>query len=343
VYKGARFSARPAEHVKRDIDAVHRQIEALQEIAGSSGRIDRADVHRIVGTVVPEDRSAFIAALNWLAAGMSAVFLQDANSLVVKPAELVEILEHLQKRFPWPKRITSYARSHTLARMKEEDLQALQRAGLSRLHVGLESGSDEVLALVDKGATKEMHIRAGRKVKQAGIELSEYIMPGLGGKGLSSKHALETADALNQIDPDFIRLRPLAIVERAPLFAEYRAGRFVPCTDLEVVQELVTLIEHLEGINSTIQSDHILNLFADLEGVLPTDKEHLLGTLRTFLSLPPEEQRLYQLGRRLGLFASLPDMEDPYRRAQAERAYRELGVTAENVDEITGELARRFV
>jgi len=343
VYKGTRFSVRPVEHVKRDIDAVHKYVEALRQHVDGSGRLDRTALNQIVATIEPGEQPAFHAALNWLAGGATSVFIQDANSLVIKPADLVDILNHLKARFPWVERITSYARAHTLARIADDDLKAIGDAGLNRIHTGLESGSDKVLEMVKKGATKEIQIRAGQKVKRAGIEFSEYYMPGLGGRELLEEHALETADALNQIDPDFIRLRTLAIPSRIPLFEEVQAGRFEKCTDLEVAKEILLFIENLYGITSVVKSDHILNLFGDLEGTLPDDKERMLAILRTFLAMDPERQRLYQIGRRIAVFSGLSDMENPRRLAKAERVYRELGVTADNVDEIIGELMKRFV
>jgi hypothetical protein len=197
--------------------------------------------------------------------------------------------------------------------------------------------------MVDKGATKEMHIEAGLRVKRAAIELSEYYMPGLGGRALSEENALETADALNQINPDFIRLRTLAIPDRAPLFEDYEAGRFEKCTDVAVAQEILTFLKRLEGITSIVKSDHILNPFGDLEGTLPGDKERMTEILRAFLAMAPERQRLYLVGRRLGIFTCLNDMTSSYRLANAERAYRELGVTPDNVDEITDQLTKRFI
>lgn len=342
VYKGTRFSIRPVKHVKRDIDMVHRYVEILQQKADESGHIDHTEIIRVAETVEPADRQAFRAAFNWLACGAASVFLQDANSLIVKPADLVEILTHLKMRFPWVERITSYARAHTVARMKDDDLKAINDAGLNRIHIGLESGSDKVLEMVKKGATREMQIRAGLKVKRAEMELSEYTMPGLGGRALSEEHALQTADALNQINPDFIRLRPLAIPNRVPLFEDYQAGRFEKCTDRMMVEEILTFIGKLDGITSVVKSDHVLNLFADLEGTLPRDKERMLAILRAFLAMAPERQRLYQVGRRLGIFSGLSDMKDPHRLANAERACQEL-VTPDNADEIVDELIKRFI
>jgi hypothetical protein len=241
------------------------------------------------------------------------------------------------------KRITSYARSHTRARRVDGDLKAIREAGLNRIHTGLESGSDRVLEMVKKGATAEVHVQAGLKAKNAGIELSEYYMPGLGGRALSVEHALKTAEVLNRINPDFIRLRTLAIPDRAPLFADHKAGCFEKCSDLEVAEELLLFIENLDGITSVVKSDHILNLFGDLEGTLPRDRERMISLLRTFLTMTPQRQRLYQVGRRLGILNSLSDMQSPHRLADAERVYRELGVTTENVDTITSELAKRFI
>ncbi len=231
VYKSDRFSLRAVEHVKKDIDAVARHVHELQRMAGDSGRISRADIDAYMADISGPDRQAFHAALNWFAVGMASVFLQDANSLIIKPADMVSILRHLKSHFPWVSRITSYARSHTIARISDSDLKEIAQAGLNRVHIGMESASDEVLALVAKGTTKEQHVKAGLKVVNAGMELSEYVMPGLGGRALSEAHARETADALNQINPHFIRLRTLAIPGSVPLYEEFRTGRFEKLTD----------------------------------------------------------------------------------------------------------------
>ncbi|MCK4404458.1 MAG: radical SAM protein [candidate division Zixibacteria bacterium] len=344
VYKGTKFSRRPVDHVKGDIDEVFRHVEAIRELADESGRVPRSEISRITQNIDPQKSPAFVAAFNWyFAGGLKSVFIQDANSLIVKPSDLVEILKHLKKRFPQVERITSYARSQTVSRMKEGDLKAIGDAGLNRIHIGLESGSDEVLKMVKKGVTKEMHIQAGIRVKKAGIELSEYYMPGLGGRKHLKEHALETADALNQITPDFIRMRTLAIPNHAPLFEDWQAGRFEKCTDLMVVKEILIFIENLDEITSVVKSDHILNLFQDLEGTLPQDKDHMLEILRTFLATDPERQRLYQVGRRIGVFSGLGDMENPHRMARAKKAYSQLGNATEDIDKVTDEFMGRFI
>jgi len=343
VYKGARFSLRPVGHVQQDIDAVHRSVEVIRNTAEESGHVRRTDIRRAAENSEKMDPQAFNAALNWYAGGMRSVFIQDANSLIIRPSDLIEILLHLKNRFPWVERITSYARSHTIARIKDDDLRAIRDAGLNRIHIGLESGSDQILKMAKKGVTKKTHIKAGLKVKQAGMELSEYIMPGLGGREYSELNALETADALNRINPDFIRLRTLAIPNSVALFDDWAAGRFKKCTDLMMAKEILLFIESLDGITSVVKSDHILNLFQEVEGSLPHDKERMEAVIHSFLEMEPERRCVYQVGRRMGFFSCLSDMESPQRLSRAEKACQQLGITPENVDEVIDELMKRFI
>ena len=343
VYKGARFSVRPEAHVIDDIDAIHRCLSMLKSLVDASGRLDRQDLDERTAGLAPQERQAFSAALNWYAGGMHAIFLQDANSLVVKPDQLVRILRHLRFRFPWVDRITSYARSHTIARISDGDLLQMREAGLNRVHIGLESGSDAVLGLVRKGVDKRSQITAGRKVKKAGMELSEYVMPGLGGKAFSREHAIETADALNQIDPDFIRLRTLAIPRSLPLAEAQGDGRFVKLNDSEMVREIRLFVDHLDGIGSMIVSDHILNLFEEVQGRLPEAKPAILAVLDRFLALPDQDQVRFQVGRRLGLFSRLADINNPKRRAKVDAFCVQYGITPDNVDAMIDEMMTRFI
>ena len=343
VYKESRFSIRSVDHVKGDIDTVHRSVEIIQKIADNHGNLSRTAIREAVGNYEQLDPGGFNAALSWFSGGMRSVFLQDANSLIIKPPDLLEILLYLKMRFPWVERITSYARSHTIARIKDRDLKKFKDAGLNRIHIGLESGSDRVLKMAQKGVTKETHIKAGLKVKKAGMELSEYIMPGLGGKAYSGIHARETADALNRINPDFIRLRTLAIPNSVELYDDYAAGNFEKCTDLMMAKEILIFLESLNGITSVVKSDHILNLFQNLEGKLPRDKARMMDIVHRFLAMDPERQCVYQVGRRFGFFSRLRDMESPRRLAKAEKACRQFGITPENVDEVIDELMKRFI
>jgi hypothetical protein len=274
---------------------------------------------------------------------MSSVFLQDANSLIIKPGDLCTILEHIMKCFSWIERITSYARAQTISRMKQEDLNAMRQVGLNRIHIGLESGSDTVLQLMKKGVTKQQHIAAGLRVREAGMELSEYVMPGLGGRQYSREHALETADALNRIDPDFIRLRTLAVPDSVPLHDMQQSGEFEKCTEVETVREILLLLENLQGIFSRVRSDHILNLFQEVDGKFPEDREAMLGVMRSFLDMTPEEQTLFQVGRRMGLLSALQDLQVPKLRQQCENVCRQMNITSENVDAALDKMVKRFI
>ena len=343
VYKGERFSIRPEAHVIADIDAVHEHVATLRQMADSCGSILRQDIQAQMQALPSHQRQAFSAALNWYAAGMQSIFIQDANSLVIKPDRLIRILRHLRARFPWVDRITSYARSHTVARISDDNLRQMREAGLNRIHMGLESGSDAVLAMIRKGVDKGTQVKAGKKVKQAAMALSEYVMPGLGGKALSRDHAIETADALNQIDPDFIRLRTLAIPEGIPLAEDYRSGRFVKLGDTDTAREIRLFIQHLDGITSMITSDHILNLFEAVQGRLPEAKPKMLAVLDRFLALPEKEQCRFQVGRRMGVFTRLEDLDSAKRRARVDAVCQQYGITPDNVDEMINEMMTRFI
>ena len=343
VYKGSRFSLRPRDHVIKDIDSVFRSVEIIQRTTREKGIIPIMKIRKAAGIDHHLDPRAFSAALTWVAGGMKSVFIQDANSLIIKPPDLVAVLTHLKTRFPWIERITSYARSHTIARISDDNLKTIKEAGLNRIHIGLESGSDNVLKMTQKGVTKEIHIKAGLKVKRAGMELSEYVMPGLGGKTYAREHAVETADALNRINPDFIRLRTLALPDSVKLCDDYASGYFEKCTDLMTAEETLLFIESLNGISSVVKSDHILNLFQNLEGKLPEDKERMLDIIRRFLAMTPDRQCIYQVGRRLGFFSRMRDMENPRRLERAEKARRDFGITPENVDGMVEQLMKKFI
>lgn len=343
VYKGAPFSIRPVEHVLLDLASVARHLETLSLISAGPGLLMEEDVREAFSSLQPEETSPFHAALSWFQSGMESVFLQDADSLVVRRTDLLRILSRLKELFPTIKRITSYSRSATIDRISVEELRALREAGLNRIHVGMESGCDAVLAMMRKGATREMHVRAGLKVKSAGIELSEYYMPGLGGRDLWREHAQDTADAMNRINPDFIRLRTLAIPDRTPLAEEVRAGRFSKCPDLLVAEEILLFLDILEGVTGYLASDHLLNLFPELEGRLPDDLQRMRDLVWSFLSMEPETRFVYQLGRRLGIINMLAEAGDPERGAEVMAAAMRYGITPDNLDEFTDALVKRFI
>lgn len=343
VYKKRKFSLRPVEDIIRDIDIIHACITRIKQIAKPGGFSDTQVINTLYNSFEKKDRVAFNAAMNWYGSGMKSVFLQDANSLIMKPEHLVHILKHIKECFPDVYRITSYARSHTIVRIKQPDLKKISDAGLNRIHVGMESGSDIVLKKVNKGASKASHIKAGLKVKDAGMELSEYVMPGLGGIDYSIDHAIETASALNSINPHFIRIRTLAVTDGTALAVEARRGEFEKPTDAMMAKELRLFLESLDGIDSFVKSDHILNLFETINGKYPEDKERLIKIIDHFFRLAPEQQVLYQVGRRMGVFRGPEDMENSPHLERVKQACDMYGVTPRNVDAVMDQLMKRFI
>jgi radical SAM superfamily enzyme YgiQ (UPF0313 family) len=313
TYKEEPFSFRSVEEIKKDID----QVKAItDEIRQSSWRMGfgggtNQQVLRVLFGQAGRDNQAFQSVAGWLYFGGSQAFLQDANSLIAKTADLVEILKYLKEKLPSIQRITSYARAKTLAKKSVEELKELREAGLSRIHVGMESGYDPLLQYMKKGVTAKEQILGGRNVVESGISLSEYVMPGLGGQRWWREHAVETARVLNQIDPDFIRLRTLYVRKDMPLFDQVEKGEFIRLSDHLVVSEIRLFIETLEGLHSTVVSDHILNLLEEVQGKLPDEKEKMIRVIDRYLALPPENRLQFRVGRRLGYYRSLDDLQDP--------------------------------
>ncbi|OGP57250.1 MAG: coproporphyrinogen III oxidase [Deltaproteobacteria bacterium RBG_13_61_14] len=345
VYKPAKFSRRSREEVLADIQAMRLWLDEIKARSWQLGAAGDLSLPTLAAVERRDPENPYLRALLlFLLGGAETVFLQDADSLVIPTDNLVAILQSLRETFPTIQRITSYARAQTLSRRTKEELTEIRKAGLNRIHVGLESGSDRVLEKMSKGVTAERQIRAGRNVKAAGMELSEYVMPGLGGRELWQEHALETARVLNAIAPDFIRLRSLAVPPGAPLFAMVEAGEFQPPNDLEIARELRLFLESLEGITSRIVSDHILNLFPEIEGRLPEDQPRLLALLDRFLRLGESEQMVYILGRRLGLMDSLDDRErEPARGRVLELLARLQAKTHDDLDRVIREVMTRFI
>ena len=310
TYRGSKFELRSVDDVKKDIQAmkdIEDKITGLSLKWGEGGRVTREVLRQIYNS--KEFYNDFIYTVAaWLYFGGENVFLQDANSLILKTADLVSILDFLREKFHRIKRITTYCRSHTAARKTVPEFQQLKKAGLSRIHIGMESGSDEVLSMIHKGVTAEDHIKAGLNIKQAGIELSEYVMPGLGGVKWTRQHALETARVINAINPDFVRLRTLHVVPGTQMDELMKNGEFKPLNDEEILKEIKLFIEELNVYGTYLASDHILNLLEELEGRFPEDKQKILSVIERYFELSDEDRLIFRLGRRTGAFGKLDDL-----------------------------------
>lgn len=313
TYQRKKFSLRTVAEVKEDIRqarAIADEIKALSWKMGGAGRVTDAVVRRIYNGGNGYN-DAFRSVCAWLYWGGDSVFLQDANSLIMKTDELVDILSFLREQFPEVRRITSYCRSQTARRKTVAELQRLREAGLSRIHVGMESGYDPLLEFIRKGATAADHIEGGKRIVAAGISLCEYIIPGLGGNRWSEENATATAAVINAINPDYVRLRSLQVVKGTGLYELMQNGEFTPLGDDDTAREIRLFIEKLTGIQTTVVSDHILNLLEEVEGRLPDDKEKILSVIDAYLSLPAPDRMIFRLGRRQGIYRRLADLRDP--------------------------------
>jgi hypothetical protein len=316
-YKGKSFEIRSVSDIKNDISTIKILRDQIMEITLKSGA--SGGMQQVVGMVLkdPPNESFRVVAL-WLVGGGENVFLQDANSLAMKTDNLGQVIVYLKNTFPKVRRVTSYARSQTVMKKRVAELVNLRHAGLTRLHIGMESGFDPILEFMQKGETVEQHIKAGQKVVESGISLSEYVILGLGGKGLSDLHAWHTAEALNEIDPEFIRVRTLVINSKVPLSMDVLSGNFPRATDEEIIREERIFIENLR-VHSNYVSDHISNLLPELEGKLPEDKNRLLSILDKFEALSTSEKANFMVGRRVGLYKTLRDLDDRQRHDLVEQ------------------------
>jgi len=312
TYRGSKFELRSIEDVKKDIQTmkdIADQIFGISWKYGEGGQVNRNVLRHIYNSKdFYNDYIYSVAA--WLYYGGENVFLQDANSLILKTSELLAILDFLREKFPKIKRITSYCRSHTAARKSVADFEQLKKAGLSRIHIGMESGCDEVLSLIHKGVTAVDHIKAGLNIRAAGIELSEYVIPGLGGVKWTRQHTLETARVINTINPDFVRLRTLHVVPGTGMDELMKKGEFQLLNDEDVLREIKLFIESLDVRGTYLASDHILNLLEELEGNFPEDKQKILSVIERYFKLSSTDRQIFRLGRRTGAFRKLDDLID---------------------------------
>ena len=243
---------------------------------------------------VKEIKEDLLWAKNNLGSSFETVFFPSGNTIIMKTEDFIEILKYTKKLFPNLKRITIYGSAQYIERKGLDDLKKLAKAGLSRIHVGLESGDDEVLKSVKKGSTKDVQIKAGVLVKKAGMELSEYIVIGLGGKKRSKQHIQETVKALNKINPDFIRIRTFLPKINTPILEEINSGEFQILSPHEALQEIYEMIKGLK-VSSQICSDHYTN-YIQVNGKLPKDKDDMLKTIESALKRDEKSFREVYIG-----------------------------------------------
>jgi radical SAM superfamily enzyme YgiQ (UPF0313 family) len=259
-YYGKRLSMRGHEDVKTEIDALALFVEQ---------GIVLANVDQLV----------YMIAQHW---DRRRIFLQDGDALVYPYPKLIDILEHLNKKFPNIERIGIYATPRDILRRSLEELKELKRLKLSIFYIGIESGDDIVLERIEKGASHNEMVEAGRRAKEAGIILSLTVLLGLGGVEGSHRHVLETARILSEIDPEYCGALTVTLIPGTPLYEQAKRGEFKELTPFEFLAELKGIIENSNFTNCFFSSMHASN-YLSVRGTLPADKERMLSEIQRVL------------------------------------------------------------
>ncbi|WP_153913024.1 radical SAM protein [Shewanella sp. TC10] len=271
LYKGMDFTIRPVEDIKRDIWAAKKHYQGKT---------------------------------------FTTCFLQDGDSFAMPTADLIDVLNTLTEAFPELTQISSYGRAQTMVKKSAAEMKAICDAGLNMLYCGMESGSVEVLRKAKKGITPNSILKSSLHAKAAGMKMMVFVILGLGGKELSVQHVTETAKLLNQINPEEIRLLSLAVKPGTEQASLVDSGKFSVLSEVEMIQEQQQLLRLLDGINSRYGNYHSINLLMELNGKLPEDKTDFLDRIAQFLQLNLAKQHNFILGRRLGYYQRLTDLNN---------------------------------
>lgn len=207
------------------------------------------------------------------------IFLADGDALIDKTENLLTILRFIQERIPSCKRVTCYASPSSILLKSEEDLRLLRKEGLTMLYMGLESGNDQVLNLMRKGHDQKQIVEAGKKARSCGFALSVTAITGLGGTKYYREHAIDTAKALNEMNPEYIGLLTLMVEPMTPLYDMVEKGEFTLLSQDLILEETELLIQHLDSPGSVFRMNHASN-YLNLRGTLNHDKENMLEMIR---------------------------------------------------------------
>lgn len=243
---------------------------------------------------IKEIKEDLLWAKNNLGESVKTVFFPSGNTIIMKTEDFVDILKFTKQLFPQVKRITIYGSAQYIVKKGLSDMKKIAKAGLSRIHVGLESGDDIILKKVKKGSDSSIQIKAGNLVKKAGIELSEYIVLGIGGKKRTNEHILETVRVLNKINPDFIRIRTFLPKINTPILNDIKLGDFKILSPHEILKETYNLIKNL-SVESLVFSDHYTN-YISVNGKLPDDRKEMLAYIEKAMKLDDSNFRKVYIG-----------------------------------------------
>ncbi len=203
------------------------------------------------------------------------LFLIDGDALIMPQARLVRVLEQIRSQLPWVARVGTYANAKAISRKSDEDLKQLHALGLKVVHMGLESGDDQVLHRVHKHGDSAFIVEQGKRVQAAGMKLFVTVLLGLGGATRSEPHAVATGRALSAMDPNYVGALSLMLLENTPLFAEWRAGTFAEVDTDGLLRELRLMIEHTDVSRCLFFSNHASN-HLPIQARLPSQKQQVL-------------------------------------------------------------------
>jgi radical SAM superfamily enzyme YgiQ (UPF0313 family) len=215
------------------------------------------------------------------------VFLAGGNPTSAPTDYLVEIVKYVRLKLRDVQRVSCYSKALDVLRKSDEELKRLAEAGLDIVYMGLESGANTVLRLMKKGTTAASFIKAGKRLLNAGINLSLYIILGLGGHKYSEEHVIETARVLTEINPTIFRFRTLNISPSTPLWEDLQSGEFTLLSPVENLKEERDIISNLgENVTSQVFNDHISNYCSIESPNIKVDREMFVKTLDSYLNDP---------------------------------------------------------
>ena len=223
------------------------------------------------------------------------VFLAGGNPTSAPTEYLVEIVKYVREKLEDVQRVSCYAKALDILRKTDEDLKDLADAGLDIVYMGLESGSDTVLRLMKKGTNSTSMIKAGKRILEAGIKLSMYIILGLGSYKYSRDHVEGTARVLTEVNPTVFRFRTLNILPNTPLWKEWKSGEFQllePIDCLKEEREIISLLG--DNVDSEVYNDHVSNYCSLESNNIKRDREAFLTALDKLIN----DSRIQNLPRK---------------------------------------------
>jgi Fe-S oxidoreductase len=228
-----------------------------------------------------------LADLDWARANYSYVkkiFLCDGDALCLANDKLMTVLSRIKELFPECEQVSTYGSTRDVLMKTPAELEQLRDAGIGMVYLGAESGSDQVLEMIDKGVTNAQNIEAVQKIEESGIKSSVTFISGLGGREMWEEHAVMTGKAISAMQPTYVGLLTLLLEPGAPMRDDVMSGKFRLLQPEEVVAETLLLLKNTNVTKKCVfRSNHASN-YLSLRGDLPDDREEMMEKLRTALS-----------------------------------------------------------